>query len=283
MTETPWIARSQRSASRQPSSRTDSLTLPRRNAANEPLKFLALGKELTAVSSFEVAGANRSPPQTFHHEFWTLRGVLHVGKGAPTLSFASTALSATALEILTAPERRSRWRSTPLSTDSALVAAAAKLHEQPTGLWHGACSRTDVITRTGLVIVDTVSARPLDHLRFSQERYWRAGIALRRQCRRTSITPCDTIGMVALALILGQQIAGAITRRGLGDADGAAAVSSTGGRSLPPAFRLWLFRHCSSTAPSFASALTRTRACLVGRRTRQRHRGRCMAFVPDPL
>jgi hypothetical protein len=225
------------------------------SATNEPLEFLALREELTAVSSFEFALRDRvSRLSSFQSEHYgRVRGVERIGKTGTMLAIVSDHVPGVRLsEILTFAESR----LLPIETNAALclirqlIHALALLHQKMPDVCHGSVGpeRIVVTPQARLVLVEHVLGAALDQLHYTHEQYWKAlRIPLPRTGsgpqfdRRSDITQA---GVTALALIIGRPIAEDDYPARIAEmAGGTWALSATGGiEPLPAALRDWLLR-----------------------------------------
>jgi PEGA domain-containing protein len=220
---------------------------------NEPVEMLCLRGELTSVPSFEFALRERvSRMAAFRHTCYAhVRTVERLKDSGSTLALVSDATTGVRLSRLL---EFAEQDNVTLDIDAALcllrqlVPAVALLHEHAPDVCHGAIAAERVIVTPGahVMLVEHVLGSALEQLRFPLERYWKD---LRVALPRTPGAPqfdhradVTQLGVIALALILGRQIAADEYPSKLGEAVSSAwAMSASGGlEPLPAGLRNWL-------------------------------------------
>src|SRR5262249_1017350 len=150
------------------------------STGTQTYEVLCLRGDLTAVPSFEFALRERvSHLANFRHAYYgRVRSVDRLNDPASTLALVSECIPGVRLaDLLTNAERRGRTLdiNAALCLIRQLVPAVAFLHENASGVAHGAIGpeRIIVTTRARLAIVEYVMGAALEQLRYSHERYWK--------------------------------------------------------------------------------------------------------------
>jgi hypothetical protein len=236
-------------------------------ATGELLQILRLRPALTAVPSFEFALRERAARlANFRHAYYArVRRIDRVQQNAG-LAIVSDHVEGTRLSDILRVAHQKRLQldiNAAICLIRQLVPAVAMLHENARDAAHGliAPERIIVTAHTRLVIVEHVLAAAIEQLQFGRERLWQefriamppaAGVP--RFDHRADVT---SIGLVALALVLGRPIAATEFPNGLAGLLNEARERSPLGdeQALSSPLRAWLARALQlDTRRAFASA-----------------------------
>jgi hypothetical protein len=236
-------------------------------ATGELLQILRLRPALTAVPSFEFALRERAARlANFRHAYYArVRHIDRVQQNAG-LAIVSDHVEGTRLSDILRVAHQKRLQldiNAAICLIRQLVPAVAMLHENARDAAHGliAPERIIVTAHTRLVIVEHVLAAAIEQLQFGRERLWQefriamppaAGVP--RFDHRADVT---SIGLVALALVLGRPIAATAFPNGLAGLLNEARERSPLGdeQALSSPLRAWLARALQlDTRRAFASA-----------------------------
>jgi len=245
------------------------------STGTQTYEVLCLRGDLTAVPSFEFALRERvSHLANFRHAYYgRVRSVDRLNDPASTLALVSECIPGVRLaDLLTNAERRGLTLdiNAALCLIRQLVPAVAFLHENASGVAHGAIGpeRIIVTTRARLAIVEYVMGAALEQLRYSHERYWKElhiavpqSPGLPRFDQRTDVTQ---IGIVALSLILGRLIDEHEYPGRIGEVLASAWAMSERGEfePLPAGLRSWLARALQVDVRNAFSSVLEARAEL---------------------
>ena len=236
-------------------------------ATGELLQILRLRPALTAVPSFEFALRERAARlANFRHAYYArVRRIDRVQQNAG-LAIVSDHVEGTRLSDILRVAHQKRLQldiNAAICLIRQLVPAVAMLHENARDAAHGliAPERIIVTAHTRLVIVEHVLAAAIEQLQFGRERLWQefriamppaAGVP--RFDHRADVT---SIGLVALALVLGRPIAATEFPNGMAGLLNEARERSPLGdeQALSSPLRAWLARALQlDTRRAFASA-----------------------------
>ncbi len=235
----------------------------------EKLEVLCLPPAWASSQSFEPALRERFGRLTSfrHAAFAKVRAVQHMKDAAATLVLVSECTPGVRLSEMLATAQR---HGVALDSGAAwsiirqLVTAVAALHEHAPDVAHGAIAPERIIITPDarLVLVEHVLGSALEHLRFSQERYWQElRIASPRVAGplpldlRTDVTE---LGVVALSVILGRPLRDNEYPSRIAEMVESAWITSVDGdhEPMPLGLRSWLDRTLQlDERRSFSSAI----------------------------